>query len=62
MLDRFLLLLHEFTHEVAQQLRAGAVSRLRGRGELVFQSLIDPKSKGCFAHGVALMCYIITIR
>ena len=57
MLGRFLLLLHELAHEVAQKLSAGAVTGLCGSRELIFQGLIDLKGKGCFTHIVALMCY-----
>lgn len=56
----FLLLLHDLAHEVAQELRTGAVAGFRGGGELVFQGFIDPEGKGCFAQGAALMCYIAT--
>jgi hypothetical protein len=53
-------LLHVITHEVAQELRAGTITRFRGRKKLVFQSLIGPKGKSCFAHGVASMCYALS--
>lgn len=58
MLGCHLLLLHELAHEVAQELRASAIARLRGSSELVFQGLIDSKGESCLAHDAVPMCCI----
>jgi hypothetical protein len=60
MFCRFLLLPNEVTHEVAQQLCAGTVAVLGGCSELLFQAFIDPEGEGCFADGLAPMCYAVT--
>jgi hypothetical protein len=60
MLGGLLLLPNEVTHEIAQKLRGIAVTAFGGVGELGLQRLIDPESKGCFAHGSTLMCYQIS--
>ena len=52
MLGGLLLLPNEVTHEIAQKLRGIAVTGFGGVGELGLQRLIDPESKGCFAHGL----------
>ena len=51
MLGALLLLPNEVTHEIAQKLRGSPVTAFGGVGELRLQRLIDPESKGCFAHG-----------
>jgi hypothetical protein len=47
-----LLLPNEVAHEIAQKLRGSPVTAFGGVGELGLQRLIDPESKGCFAHGL----------
>jgi len=56
---RCLMLLHEFTDEVTQELRSGAIARLRNRRKRVFQKLIHTECKGYVSHVSAFLCYII---
>ena len=48
--DRFLLVPDEVAHEVAQQLRPGAIARLGGIGELGLERLVDPEGEGGFGQ------------
>ncbi|WP_177325815.1 hypothetical protein [Pseudomonas sp. BAY1663] len=56
MLGGFVLLPYEITHEVAQQLGTGAVTRFRGLGKFALQCVVDAEGKGGFTHFLAPRC------
>ncbi len=58
-LGRVLLLLDELAHEIAQQLRAGAIVFLGCHGELLLQVVVDSEGKGRVTHPLGPLCYIV---